>query len=91
MQDERAHLMQQQEVLQAELQVALDNYRPRAVIGTGVCVCEGGGGGGSMSGGRKGERYNRRPDNPIIIWLHPPGRIIQSRSLIGANLYRYLY
>ena len=46
MQDERAHLMQQQEVLQAELQVALDNYRPRAVIGTGVCVCEGGGGRG---------------------------------------------
>ena len=78
MQDERAHLMQQQEVLQAELQVALDNYRPRAVIGTGVGRC------GSMGEGGIGEGYNRRPEG-----LHPPGRIIQSRSLIGWDLYLY--
>ena len=36
MQDEHTRLVQQQEVLQAELQVALDSYQPKAVIGTGV-------------------------------------------------------
>ena len=35
MQDERTRLLLQQEVLQAELQVAVDSYRPRAIIGTG--------------------------------------------------------
>ena len=35
MQDERIRLLLQQEVLQAELQVAVDSYTPRAIIGTG--------------------------------------------------------
>ena len=38
MQDEHTRLVLQQEVLQAELQVALDSYQPKAVIGTGVCI-----------------------------------------------------
>ena len=35
MQDEHSHLLRQQEVLQAELHLALNNYQPKATIVTG--------------------------------------------------------
>ena len=35
MQDEHTRLIRQQEVLQAELQLALNNYQPKATIETG--------------------------------------------------------
>ena len=36
--DEHTRLVQQQEVLQAELQVALHSYQPKAAIGTGILI-----------------------------------------------------
>ena len=36
LQDERTQLMWQQEILQAELKLALSNYRPKMTIGLGM-------------------------------------------------------
>ena len=38
MQDEHHRLLRQQEVLQAELQLALNNYQPKATIETGMII-----------------------------------------------------
>ena len=39
LQTEHEQLLQKQEVLQEELQMALNNYQPKAMIDAGACVC----------------------------------------------------